>query len=95
MPNLTAPNLELDRLIRRTPAGMMHWSGTCSDPAATCSACKHFGFETVQRNDAGNAVGARKYPERCALYKKRTGELGAKFPGSTLACKYFEKKKQP
>jgi hypothetical protein len=86
---LTAPNPELDRLIRRTPAGMMFWSGTCADPAATCGGCKHYGYEAVTRNEAGNVVCARKYNTSCALYKKHAGQHGASLDPKTLACKYF------
>jgi hypothetical protein len=72
-PNLTTPNPELDRLVRQTPSGMMFWSGTCSNPAAACGGCKHFGYEMVTRNEAGNAIDTRKYPNRCSLYEKHTG----------------------
>jgi hypothetical protein len=91
-PHLTTPNQELDRLIRQTPEGMMFWSGTCSDIAATCGGCEFFGYETVTRNEAGNVVDTRKYPERCLLYKKHTGRAGKSFSGSTLACNYFAPK---
>jgi hypothetical protein len=89
-PNLTAPNKELNRLVRQTPEGMMFWSGTCSDPTATCGGCRHFGYEVVIRNEAGNAVDTRGYPNSCALYRKYTGRHGKPFDEKTAACKYFE-----
>ena len=54
--HLTAPNAELERLIQRTPKGMMFWAGTCNDASATCGDCDHYGFEIAIRNEAGNAV---------------------------------------
>ena len=90
MTHLTIPSHRLDRLVRRTPEGMMFWSGTCADPTATCGGCHHFGYESVTRNDAGNVVTARKYPVSCALYKKHTGQHGAALGPKTPACKYFE-----
>ena len=42
-PYLTNPNPELASLTRQTPKGMMYWSGTCSDPEATCGSCKYYG----------------------------------------------------
>lgn len=89
---LIAPNQELDRLIRQTPQGMMFWAGTCSDANATCGGCKHFGYSTVVRNEAGNAVSARKYPASCSLYKKNTARDGKALDQKTPACKYFETK---
>ena len=80
MTHLTVPSQELDRLIRQTPQGMMFWSGTCADPAATCGGCKHYGYTTD----------AHTCSTRCALYKKHTGEDGASLHPKTLACKYFE-----
>lgn len=94
MPNhLTSPNPELDRLVRQTPEGMMFWSGTCSDASAMCGGCKHYGYEVVVRNDAGNGVGAHKYPSRCALYRKHMRRHGKPLDEKTPACKYFEAKK--
>jgi len=89
-PHLTSSDPELDRKIRATPAGMMYWAGTCSDPTATCSKCKHFGFSVVQRNDAGNTISVKEHANRCALVWKYTSKIGAVFPGSTPACKYHE-----
>ena len=88
-PHLTAPNQELGRLIRQTPIGMMFWSGTCADPTATCSGCRHYGYEAVTRNDAGNVTSTQTYNTRCALYKKHTGQDGESIHPDTLACKYF------
>jgi hypothetical protein len=87
---LTNPNPELERLIRQTPEGMMFWSGTCIDPHITCTDCKHYGYTTVVRNDAGNMVDTHKYPTSCALYHKHTGRHGKLFDPKTPACKYFE-----
>jgi hypothetical protein len=89
-PNLTAPNQELDRLIRQTPSGMMNWSGTSSDPAATCGGCRHFGYEDAVRNFVNNVVETHEYPSRCALYRKHTGHHSKPFNQKTPACKYFE-----
>jgi hypothetical protein len=89
-PHLTSAGAELDRKIKATPPGMMYWAETCSDPAATCSGCRHFGFSIVQRNDAGNAISVKKHPDRCALVWKYTNKPGAAFCGLTPACKYFE-----
>ena len=94
---LTAPNQELDRLVRQTPPGMMFWAGTCADPTATCSGCKHYGGNAFTvRNDAGNAVTSRKQrkppKECCALYKQHTGRRGKPFDPKTPACKYYEAK---
>jgi hypothetical protein len=90
--HLTAPNPELDRLARRTPEGMMFWSGTSADPSATCGVCEHFGYDYVVRNAAGNAIGTKKFPQSCALYKKYTGKDGKAFSGKTAACKYYQAK---
>jgi hypothetical protein len=91
-PHLTESNPELDRMIKQTPPGMMHWSGTCTDPAATCEGCKHYGFEIAIRNAAGNVVSTRKCLARCALYRKYTGKVGDTLPRTTPAYKYFEAK---
>jgi hypothetical protein len=91
--HLTAPDPELARLIRQTPPeSMMHWSGTCADPTAVCGGCRHFGYETVARNDAGDAVVTHKFSTRCALYRKYTGRHGKPFNQNTPACKYFQAK---
>lgn len=91
-PNLTVSNPGTDHLIRQTPPGMMFWAGSWTDPSATCGGCKHFGYETVMRNEAGNAVSTRKFPSSCALYKKYCGRDGKSFSPTTTACKYFEAK---
>jgi hypothetical protein len=89
---MTANLTELDHMIKRTPRGMMFWSGTCSDPAATCEGCRHYGFETAIRNAYGNVVSTRECGTRCALYHKHTGEIGDSLHRTTPACKYFEAK---
>ena len=90
--HLTAPNAELERLIRQTPEGMMFWAGTCNDPSATCGGCQHFGFEIAIRNEAGNAVDSRKYPRSCVLYHKHAGRPGPGLSPEISACKYFQAK---
>jgi len=92
-PYLSAPNDEFDRLVRRTPPGMMFWAGTCTDPKATCGGCQHFGYSVPIRNSAGNALETREYPSRCALFNKHTKEHSKKLPAGTPACRYFEPKK--
>ena len=87
---LTNPNPELSRLVVQTPEGMMFWAGTCADPDTTCADCKHYGYTTVVRNDAGNAIDTHKYPTSCALYHKHTGRHGKSSSPKTSACKYFE-----
>lgn len=94
-PNLTPSTPELDRLVRQTPAGMMYWSGTCPDPSATCGDCRHYGYETATRNEAGNVVDTCEYPFCCALYKKHTVHRGEMVHRLTPACKYFEPRQQP
>ena len=84
---------ELARRARRTPPGMMYWSGTSADPTATCGSCKHLGFDTVIRDDSGNALDARRYPTGCVLYKKYMERAGAPLDPKTPACKYYEAKK--
>jgi hypothetical protein len=91
-PHLTTPDPELNRLVKRTPPGMMYWSGTCTDLKATCGACHHFGYSVVVRNDAGNAINTSKYPDRCALAHSYTKKHGERLPQDTPACKYFEHK---
>jgi hypothetical protein len=94
-PHLTVPSKELDRLIRQTPPqSMMFWAGTCADPAATCGGCQHYGYESVTRNKAGDAVETHKHPASCALYKKHhwAGRDGKPFDPATRACKYFAAK---
>lgn len=91
-PYLTTSNRDLDRLIRQTPEGMMFWAGTCADPTATCAGCRHYGFDAVTRNDAGNAMTTCRYSTRCSLYRKHTGQPGASLDPKTPACKYFEAK---
>lgn len=93
-PNLTALDQDLDRLIRQMPEGMMFWSGTCTDPTATCNGCRHYGYEVVTRNEAGNIVSAHTYNTRCALFKKHTGHDGASLHPKTPACRYFEARQQ-
>lgn len=77
---LAVPDPELDRLVKKTPPGMMYWSGTCSDPTATCGKCRYFGYE----------VDTHKYPAGCALFHSRTRQHRKPLPPDTLACKYFE-----
>jgi len=91
-PYLTAPNVELDRLVRQTPPGMMYWSGTSADPKAACGGCRHYGYDSVVRDDAGNALTTHKHPSSCALFHKHTEHHGKALPPVTLACKYFEAK---
>lgn len=92
MTQFTIANQELERLVRQTPEGMMFWSGTCADPTATCGGCKHYGYEAVTHNEAGNIVSARKYPASCALYRKHGARHGAALDPKTPACKYFQAK---
>jgi hypothetical protein len=87
---LTNPNPGLARLIRQTPEGMMFWAGTCTDQDTTCADCKHYGYTSVVRNDAGNAIDTHKHPTSCALYHKHTGRHGKSFDPKMPACKYFE-----
>jgi hypothetical protein len=77
-PNLTSPNLNLDTMIRRTPEGMMYWSGTCADTTATCGACAHY-------------VPLNSKRKGCALYRKHIG-TAKPLMKETAACKYFEPK---
>jgi hypothetical protein len=88
---LVSSNPRLDQLIRQTPKGMMFWSGTCSDPDATCGGCEYYGYTTVTHNAAGVAD-VYKYPARCALYQKHTGQHGDVLYARTTACKYFHTK---
>ena len=91
---LTNPNPDLARLVARTPkSSMMHWSGGCSDPSATCGGCKHYGFTEVIRDDVGNAITTQSHPTSCALYYKHMSKAGKSLYRGTLACKYFEAKK--
>ena len=91
--HLTKPNPELARMVARTPPGMMFWSGTSSDPKATCAGCKYFGYSEVIRNEAGNAVNTISHPAGCALYFRRMGKPVKKpLRRDTPACKYFEPK---
>jgi hypothetical protein len=91
--HLTTLDRELERLIRQTPEGMMFWSGSCAQRGATCGGCKHFGYEVPELfDDWGNVLSARKYPARCALYRKYTGRHGKPLNPETAACKYFEAK---
>jgi hypothetical protein len=83
-PYFTSPNPELGRLIARTPRGMMYWSGTCSDPKATCGECKHYGRDAPPSKSKSTSLD-------CALYRERMG-VGYKFDRSTQACRYFEEK---
>ena len=89
---LTNPNPEFTRLVVRTPAGMMFWAGTCSDPEATCAGCKYYGYTSVLRDSAGNAIETPGHPTSCALYYKHTGKSGKSISPKTSACKYFENK---
>jgi hypothetical protein len=91
--HLVSSNPRLDQLIRQTPKGMMFWSGTCSDPDATCGGCEHYGYTTVTRNAAGNTADVHRYPASCALYQKHTGQHGDKLSKNTPACKYFYAKR--
>jgi hypothetical protein len=82
-----------NRVARRTPPGMMFWSGTCSDPNATCGGCKHYGFSEVVRGRDGNVRSTVNHPTKCALYYKQMGEPAKKpIERNTPACKYFEAK---
>lgn len=87
---LTNPNPEFSRLVAQTRRGMFFWSGTCTDPDATCAGCRHFGYEGVARKRNGTS-GTRKYPKSCALVHQYTGKHGTPFDPQTPACKYFEK----
>ena len=79
MTHLTSPNPEFDHLVKRTPPGMMFWSGTCADPTATCDGCRYYNL-------------TRKNKGRCSLYQNHTGRAGAAFDKKTPACKYFQAK---
>src|SRR5262245_10124261 len=85
---LTSPNAELDRLVRQTPPNaMMHWSGTCADKSAACGGCRHYGYDDVIRDDAGNALTTRRHPSSCALvhsYTKRLCCLRPRLPANTM-----------
>lgn len=80
---LTEPNPELAKLIRQTPDGMAHWSGTGPD-GTTCGTCKH--HATIYPRGGKTA-----YAKRCKLYQDRSnGWVGGKIENSTASCKYFE-----
>jgi hypothetical protein len=55
-PHLTAKvfNPRIEKLIEGTPHGMAHWSGTASDPAATCSTCAEFIPTKTGKADRGH-----------------------------------------
>jgi len=95
MSYLTSPDPEFDRRARRTPKGMMYWAGTCSDPAATCGGCRHYGYMSVIRNASGNAIRTIAHATGCGLYHKYTGRHGAEVKRTTPACKYFEPRPEP
>jgi hypothetical protein len=89
--NLTVSSPELERLIRQTPSGMMHWSGT--GPAkATCAGCQHYGYRVEVCSFAGTALAPLEYRDRCKLYYQYTQRHGGKVPSATPACKYFTPK---
>jgi hypothetical protein len=71
------------RAVRETPAGMMFWAGSCSDPKARCGGCKHYG--------RGDEPARKGRFDGCSLYRKHMG-VGYKLDKNTLACKYFESK---
>ena len=74
--HLTAPDPDLDALVKATPPNsMMFWSGTARDKKAMCGACQHYG-----------------YPGRCALFFKHAQRHGGRLPADTRACKYFSRK---
>ena len=89
---LTKPNTELARLSERTPPGMMFWAATSSDPDATCSGCKHYGYSEVICNAAGNTIKTIDHPAGCALFFRRMNKPGGRLNRETPACKYFEAK---
>jgi hypothetical protein len=78
-PHLTQGFSErIESLIARTPKGMAHWSGTASDPAATCLTCAEF---------VKNATNKRGY---CAKFA-RLNQLKTliKFDGTVHACLHW------
>jgi hypothetical protein len=78
--HLTEPNPELARLIKATPAGMAHWSGTGLSGAA-CGACMYYDYFDAKM---------KHHPDRCLLFHLST-KTHCKTPISerTPACKYF------
>lgn len=81
--HLTEPNAKLAKLIRATPHGMAHWSGT-GPVGATCGRCAHYGYFDQS---------GRLKPNGCALYFARTRAHGKhSLPEGTPACEYFNER---
>ena len=83
MSYLTEPNPQLAEMVRHTPPGMAHWSGT-GPAGATCGQCEWF---TEIKWGGGKST-------RCGKYTKMmNGQQGPKkIPAETFACKYFDPK---
>jgi hypothetical protein len=93
--HLTEPNPKFEQLVRQTPHGMAHWSGT-GPAGTTCGGCQHFGYWYDAMRKRGEAwVETRARKERaCALfYKQMHRHPHTALPEETRSCKYFEPKK--
>lgn len=79
---LTVTNPKLERMVRKTVAGMAHWAGS-GPKGMACGDCQHL-----------NPRGSLGYG--CAQYTKMMDGLQPlqAIPRSTPSCKYFMERKR-
>jgi hypothetical protein len=88
---LTIVNAELDQLVRTTPSGMAHWSGTGPEHT-TCEQCRFFGYEAPIRNGLGDTISTIKKEKSCRKFFELMRQHGKPLLPSTPSCRHFEPK---
>jgi hypothetical protein len=81
---------ELAAAIRATKPGQAHWGNT-GPFGAVCKDCTQYGYYKQGYKRGGGTLTTTFRPRACGKFHKLTGKHGPDFPGTTPACKYFER----
>jgi hypothetical protein len=82
---------DIDRLLRATRSGMVHWAGT-GPQGTTCGGCAHFGYTVPLRNGLGEIVSTDEKSRSCWRFWQLMRQHGAALPASTPSCRHFAPK---
>jgi hypothetical protein len=89
--NLTIIDPKIDHLVKTTPPGMAHWSGT-GPSGTTCEMCAHYGYSAPVRNGAGDTISTKRHPKSCRRFFELMHQHGRALPSSTPSCRHFQAK---
>jgi hypothetical protein len=89
--HLTTDSPEFDAMVKATPPGAAHWSGTGPD-GTTCEGCRHYGYSEPIRNSHGDTIKTVKHDKSCQRFFELMRWHGGKIEPSTPSCRHYEPK---